>query len=245
MTRTRRRLAALVATFALTMTALSLGQSDTARADDFCDYEDKKPPAIAALNPGVVTLGLEPQLVQFSIDTADECGTRGWSLDTPGKVLFFVYKEIPEDTLYPPANKNAGPIPVDVRAIDQAYNVQQRRLTLRLLRETRWQAGEMTSGPVDKGDRITLRGTLRRADWNTRTYVRYGGEKQQATVQFRAVGSDKWISVKTVKFSSTGRISTQVTSKRELAGDGWYRLHFAATGNSGSATSAPDYVDIS
>ena len=50
--------------------------------------------------------------------------TPGWSIDTPGKVLFFVYKEIPEDTVYPPANKNAGPTPVDVRAIDQAYNQQ-------------------------------------------------------------------------------------------------------------------------
>lgn len=244
MTRTRRRLAALVATFALTMTALSLGQSDTARADDYCDYEDQKPPAIAALNPGVITLGLEPQLVQFSVDAADECGTRGWSLDTPGKVLFFVYQEIPEDTLYPPANKNAGPIPVDVRVIDQAYNLQKRRITLRLLRETRWQPGGTTSGPVDKGDRITIRATLRRADWNEKTYVRYGGHKQQATVQFRATGSEQWVPVKTVPFSSTGRISTQVTAKRELAGDGWYRLYFGATANSGSATSAPDYVDV-
>ena len=66
-------------------------------------------PAITALNPAVITLGLVPQPVQFSIDSSDECGIAGWSIDTPGKVLFFVYKEIPEDTIYPPANKNAGP----------------------------------------------------------------------------------------------------------------------------------------
>ena len=151
MTRTRWRFAALVATFVLTVTALSLGQSDTARADDYCDFEDQTPPAITALNPAVITLGLVPQPVRFSIDSSDECGIAGWSIDTPGKVLFFVYKEIPEDTVYPPANKNAGPTPVDVRAIDQAYNQQKRRLTLRLLRETRWQTNEVTSAPVEKG----------------------------------------------------------------------------------------------
>jgi hypothetical protein len=244
MTRTRRRLAALVATFALILTALTLGQFDTARADDFCDFEDQAPPTITALKPAVITLGLEPQPVQFSIDATDECGIPGWSIDTPGKVLFFVYKEIPEDTIYPPANKNAGPTPVDVRAIDQAYNQQKRRLTLRLLRETRWQTNEVTSAPVEKGSRIPIKATLKRADWNKNAYVRYGERKQQATVQFKAAGSDTWVPVKTVKFSAKGRISTHVTVKREVARDGWYRLRFHGTANSSSATSTPDYVDV-
>ncbi len=244
MTRTRRRLAALVSTFALTVTALSFGQSTTARADDYCDFEDQTPPTITALNPAVITLGLEPQPVMFSIDASDECGISGWSIDTPGKVLFFVYKEIPEDTIYPPANKNAGPTPVDVRTIDQAYNQQKRRLTLRLLRETRWQTTEVTSAPVDKGSRIPIKATLKRADWNKNAYVRYGGRKQQATVQFKVAGSDSWIPLKTVNFSSTGRISTHVTVKREVAFDGWYRLKFRGTANSSSAFSAPDFVDV-
>ena len=244
MTRTRWRFAALVATFVLTVTALSLGQSDTARADDYCDFEDQTPPAITALNPAVITLGLVPQPVRFSIDSSDECGIAGWSIDTPGKVLFFVYKEIPEDTVYPPANKNAGPTPVDVRAIDQAYNQQKRRLTLRLLRETRWQTNEVTSAPVEKGSRIPIQATLRRADWNKNAYVRYGGRKQQATVQFRAADGDSWIPVKTVTFSATGQISAHVTVKREVARDGWYRLQFAGTANSASAVSTPDFVDV-
>jgi hypothetical protein len=95
-----------------------------------------------------------------------------------------------------PANKNAGPTPVDVRAIDQAYNQQVRRLTLRLLRETGWQTDEVTSAPVGKGSRIPIKATLRRADWNKNAYVRYGGRKQQATVQFKAAGSDTWVPVK-------------------------------------------------
>ena len=50
--------------------------------------------------------------------------------------------------------------------------------------------------------------------------------------------------MKTVDFASTGRISTQVTVKREVARDGWYRLHFAGTANSSESVSAPDYVDV-
>jgi len=50
--------------------------------------------------------------------------------------------------------------------------------------------------------------------------------------------------VKTVDFASTGRISTQVTVKREVARDGWYRLHFAGTANSSPSVSAPEYLDV-
>jgi hypothetical protein len=63
-------------------------------------------------------------------------------------------------------------------------------------------------------------------------------------VQFKARGSETWIPVKTVGFTSTGRISTQVTVKREVAQDGWYRLHFAGTPTSSASASTPDFVDV-
>jgi hypothetical protein len=244
MTRHRRYLAALGLAFTLITAGLTLGSSSPAGANDLCAYEDRTPPAITGFGPTTVTLGLEPEPVKFSVQAQDECGISGWSIDTPERFLFFVYQESPSDTVVPFRNKDAGLTAADVRVSDQAYNVQKRRFTFQLLRQTRWQSANAGPEPVDKGARVTVKGTLQRADWIKKKYVRYGGTKQSATVQFKARGSNDWIPVKTVEFASTGRIKTQVTVKREVARDGWYRLHFAGTANSSPSASAPDYVDV-
>ena len=127
---------------------------------------------------------------------------------------------------------------------DQASNVQVSRFLFQLLRQTRWRNVNVAPEPVDEGDRIRISGTLQRADWAREAYVRYGGSKQSATVEFKARGSSDWIAVKTVDFTATGRISTQVRVKREIARDGWYRLRFAGTTNSSPSISAPDYVEV-
>jgi hypothetical protein len=244
MTRHRRYLAALGLAFTLITAGLTLGSPSPARADDLCAYEDRTPPVITGFSPTTVTLGLEARPVQFFVQAQDECGVTGWSIDTPERFLFFVYRESPSDTMVPFRNKDAGLTAADVRVSDQAFNVQKRRFTFQLLRHTRWQISNAGPDPVDKGDRVTLRGTLQRADWIKKKYVRYGGTKQRATVQFKALGSNDWVPVKTVEFAATGRVKTQVTVKREVARDGWYRLHFAGTANSSPSVSAPDYVDV-
>ena len=244
MTRQRRYLAAFGLAFTLLVAGLTLGSPSRAAADDLCTTEDQTPPTITDFRPGTVTLGLKPKPVQFSVEAEDECGISGWSIDTPERFLFFVYRESPSDTMVPFRNKDAGLTAVDVRVSDQAYNVQLRQFTFQLLRETRWKKINARSEPVERGDRITIKGTLQRADWIKKAYVRYGGTAQQATVQFKARGSNDWIPVKTVEFTSTGRISTPVTVKREVAQDGWYRLHFAGTANSSPSASTPSYVEV-
>jgi hypothetical protein len=244
MSRHRRHFFALSLALAVLVGGLSMGLPTSARADDFCAYEDSTPPAITGFGPSTVTLGLNPKMVEFSVQANDECGTAGWSIDTPDRFLFFVYKESAKDAVYPFRNKYAGPTAADVWVHDQAYNLQKGRFTFRLLRQTRWQSVKVRPAPVKKGDRLTIKGSLQRADWNKKAYVRFGGSTHRATVQFRAQGSDTWIPVKTVGFASTGRISTQVTVKREVAQDGWYRLHFAGTPTSGASASSPEFVVV-
>ena len=244
MTRQRRYLAAFGLAFTLLVAGLTIGSPSRASADDLCAIDDRTPPTITGFGPATVTLGLEAKPVQFSVQAEDECGVSGWSIDTPERFLFFVYQESPSDTVVPFRNKDAGLTAADVRVSDQAYNVELRRFTFQLLRQTRWQKMNAGPDPVKRGDRITIKGTLQRADWIKKVYVRYGGTAQKATVQFKARGSNNWVSVKTVEFASTGRISTQVTVKREVAQDGWYRLHFAGTANSSPSVSAPDYVAV-
>ena len=244
MTRQRRYATALGLAFALLVAGLTLGSPSRAAADDFCVIEDQTPPTITGFSPATVTLGLEPKPVQFSVQAEDECGISGWSIDTPERFLFFVYQESPSDTVVPFRNKDAGLTAADVRVSDQTYNMELRRFTFQLLRQTRWHRSGADPEPVDPGDRITIKGTLQRADWAKKKFVRYGGTAQKATVQFMARGSYEWIPVKTVEFASTGRISTRVTVKDEVARDGWYRLHFAGTANSSPSSSSPDYVEV-
>ena len=245
MIRPRRYLFAACSTFTLVMASLVLSPSTSAQADDFCAYEDRTPPIITGFGPATVTLGTRGKPVTFSVEAKDDCGVSGWSIDTPERLLFFVYKQSPRDTVVPFRNRNAGSTAANVWVHDQAYNVANRQFTFQLLRETRWRHTRVTPKRVDVGDRVRIRGTLQRADWEKDAYVSFGGSTERATVQFRARGTEKWISVKTVDFTArTGRISTPLTVGGEVARDGWYRLRFAGTATSSSSVSAPEYVAV-
>lgn len=237
-----RRLPAVAATFALVVTGLAISQPTTARAAT-CD-SDNTPPTISGYAPTSVTLGVNSKLVQFSIKASDPCGIEGWTLDTPDKLLFFVYDGSPKETMSSYANDDAGATAVDAEAYDSNFNVQKRRFTFRLLRHTRWQSFNAGPEPVRKGGRVTIKATLQRADWDKDAYVRFGGSAQTATVQFKAKGGSTWTHVKRVGFVSTGQVSTQVRVKDVVARDGWYRVHFAGTAASSAAVTTPDYVDV-
>ncbi len=245
MIRPRRYFLAVCSAFALVVASVVLGSPSAAQADSFCAYEDSAPPTITGFGPDTVTLGVRGKPVQFTVEAKDECGISGWSIDTPDRFLFFVYKQSPKDTVVPFRNRDAGPTAAVVWVHDQAYNVASRQLTFQLLRQTRWRNTNATPKRVEKGDRLRIKGTLQRADWEKDAYVRFGGSTERATVQFRARGTDTWISVKTADFTSrTGRFSTSVSVRDAVARDGWYRLHFAGTATSSASVSAPAYVDV-
>lgn len=244
MNRRKRHVVASIIAFALIVVGPTWALPKLAYANDFCAYEDTTPPTVTGFGPSTVTLGLEPELVEFTVQGEDECGIAGWSIDTPDRLLFFVYQQSPMDNVVPFRNKDAGPTLAKVQVHDPAYNVATREFPFRLLRHSRWVNSKAGPEPVKKGDRVTITGTLQRADWTKDTYVRFGGPAQRATVQFRAEGTEAWIPVKTVDFGAAGRISTQVTVKREVARNGWYRLHFAGSTNTSGATSAPHFVAV-
>jgi hypothetical protein len=245
MTRPRRLILAACSAFALLVASVVLSSPTTAHADDFCAYEDTTLPTITGFGPDTVTLGITSKPVRFTVDATDECGIAGWSIDTPDRFLFFVYKQSPKDRVFPFRNRDAGPTAADIWVQDQAYNIATRRLTFQLLRDTRWRDAAAVPDRVDEGGRVRIRGTLQRADWEKDAYVRFGGSTERATVQFKARGTETWVSVKTVDFSDRiGRISTPVSVRGELARDGWYRLRFAGSATSSASVSTPEYVDV-
>ncbi|WP_330346991.1 hypothetical protein [Streptomyces sp. NBC_00582] len=92
--------------------------------------------------------------------------------------------------------------------------------------------------PVKKGKTIKVTGKLSRADWTKGKYAGYAAQPVQ--LQFRKKGSSTYTTLKTVKTSSTGALST--TTK--AGSDGYYRFVYAGTGTTGAATASADFVDV-
>ncbi|MEU5888398.1 hypothetical protein ABZ835_16385 [Streptomyces sp. NPDC047461] len=92
--------------------------------------------------------------------------------------------------------------------------------------------------PVTKGKTITVTGKLSRANWETNKYAGYAS--QYVKLQFRKAGTTTYTTVKTVKTSSTGNLSTTVTA----SADGSYRYSFAGTTTTPAVSATGDYIDV-
>ncbi|WP_329337811.1 hypothetical protein OG866_24450 [Streptomyces sp. NBC_00663] len=92
--------------------------------------------------------------------------------------------------------------------------------------------------PVRKGRTITVTGKLTRANWDTGTYSGYSA--QYVKLQYRKAGTTTYTTVKTVKTSSTGALSTTVTA----SADGYYRYSFAGSPTTSSVSATGDYIDV-
>jgi hypothetical protein len=96
-----------------------------------------------------------------------------------------------------------------------------------------------TPEPVMKGKTLTITGSLKRANWETRAYTGYGA--QTVALQYRSKNSTVYKNVKTVKTDSKGTLRTTV----KAGADGYYRYQYTANPTSTSeATSVGDFVDV-
>ncbi|MDN3023377.1 hypothetical protein [Streptomyces sp. S.PB5] len=92
--------------------------------------------------------------------------------------------------------------------------------------------------PVKKGKTITVTGKLSRANWDTDKYAGYAS--QSVKLQFRKKGSSTYSTIKTIKTSSTGTLSTTV----KASADGYYRYSFAGTSTTPAVNAAGDFIDV-
>ncbi|MCX5009074.1 hypothetical protein OHB05_41890 [Streptomyces sp. NBC_00638] len=93
--------------------------------------------------------------------------------------------------------------------------------------------------PVVKGAKLTVKGKLSRANWEDRRYHGFSG--QEVKLQFKKAGSSSYSTVKTVKTSSTGGLSTTVTANAA----GSWRWYFPGTTTTMQVVSAGDNVSLS
>ncbi|MXM64905.1 calcium-binding protein [Streptomyces sp. HUCO-GS316] len=109
---------------------------------------------------------------------------------------------------------------------------------LSVKRHTRLEAAQATPEPVDRGEKLTVTGSLRRANWDTNVYDGYAGTP--VALQFRKSGTDTFKTVKTVTTDSAGKLRTTVTANTT----GTWRWRFTANTIATGATSQGDRVVV-
>ncbi|CAL9479669.1 DUF5707 domain-containing protein [Streptomyces sp. enrichment culture] len=92
--------------------------------------------------------------------------------------------------------------------------------------------------PIRKGRTLTVTGKLTRADWAGGTYVNLAG--QYVKLQYKKAGATSWTTLKTIKSSSTGTLSTTTTATY----DGSYRYSYAGATTTAPIVSREDVVDV-
>jgi hypothetical protein len=92
--------------------------------------------------------------------------------------------------------------------------------------------------PVRKGRTITVTGKLTRANWDTDSFT--GIANQYVKLLYKKAGTTTWTTLKTIKSSSTGALSTTTTATY----DGYYRFSYAGATTTSAARSVADFVDV-
>lgn len=99
-------------------------------------------------------------------------------------------------------------------------------------------ATDATPELVKKGETLTFKATLTRANWRTNTYGGYANIP--VTLQFRKAGAAAFTTVKTVKTDATGALKTTLPASV----DGMYRFAFAGSTSTAPVAAVGDYIDV-
>jgi len=94
--------------------------------------------------------------------------------------------------------------------------------------------------PVKKGKKIKIKGTLGRINWNGAKNLKYVGFSNKAQIQFKASGTTKYVTIKTVTSTTKGKINTTVKANKS----GTWRLYFGGLSTTSSAASHGDFVRV-
>ncbi|CAM5654117.1 hypothetical protein [Streptomyces aurantiogriseus] len=132
---------------------------------------------------------------------------------------------------------DVDPFAEDIDWTKVGYAEQDALATTKLVRQSKLTVNASPE-PVAKGKTITVTGRLTRANWDTNTYTGYSGVYAQ--LQFRKKGSTTYSTVKSVKTTSTGGLSTTV----KASVDGYYRYTFVGTTTASAVSAAGDFVDV-
>ncbi|UUU33033.1 calcium-binding protein [Streptomyces sp. CA-210063] len=124
------------------------------------------------------------------------------------------------------------------QAKDNNYVQKDNARSFKVLRASQLAGTNAAPEPVKKGATVTVTSKLTRANWDTGVNGGFGG--QPVVLQFKAKNASSYKTVKTVKSSSTGALSTTV----KAGVDGSYRYVFAGTAATAASNAAGDFIDV-
>ena len=133
-------------------------------------------------------------------------------------------------------NADAGRWTSAVYITWDSHNTNDDGPSFRILRAARLSANA-TPEPVRKGRTVTVIGTLKRANWETKKYAGYA--KRHVVLQYRTL-SGSYTNVKTVTSGSHGKVKAQVKATK----DGCYRFVFRGSSTTAKVTSKGDCIDV-
>lgn len=191
---------------------------------------------VDGFSPRTVVVGLRPTRATFT-PAVTGCTLEGWDLESDS---FFVYDANPTEVFQPDDNALTAPQDVVAAAYDEDYALTDRTFpaAFALKRHTIWPRMDVTPEPVREKGRLTIKGTLRIADWEGQEYDAHPG--QSVDVQQRDVGSETWRRFRTVRTGSGGTISTPLTATVDQC----FRFVYKGSRIAGPSTSAQDCVDV-
>jgi hypothetical protein len=195
---------------------------------------------ITGITPASVAVGLSPVAKTWGVKTSG-CKVKNWFIFSEEKNIW-AEKGDPRAAVdpYDLSNWEAGNnrIPMTVLVVTTSDPVVA-TVDLSLRRRGTWGSTfNAAPEPVTKGGKITLKGKITRANWDTMRYAGYSNKKIR--VQFRAAGKKTFKNVKTVVAAYGGKVNTTVTAKT----DGAWRLYWPGNTITGVVASSADSVDV-
>jgi hypothetical protein len=199
---------------------------------------------IKGITPSKVPVGSSNVNRAFAVKTIG-CSVATWSIDFGGGVVLDQDNDVLTLLAHQLSNDLAGQpfgATAKVQSTDASEDPATKAVTWTVQRRSTWDNSfNATPEPVKKNARITIKATLKRISWNgkkTLPYVAYGA--RPVSIQFQASGTTAWTTIKSVKTSKTGKVSTTVKALKT----GTWRIHFAGNASTSVADSKTDKVVV-
>jgi hypothetical protein len=231
----RSRALALVAVGAMTLSGVTASGAAAAPAEETC--------TITGFTPKQFVVGTKWTQRKFKIQTTG-CTVKNWRIDVESWSHPLLAKQsLPFTTFVADemVNADARSYEVVVKARSTDDKVSKKKFRFSLVRRSTFGTSlSVGSGPATRGDTLEVLGSLKRVNWGADpAYAPYPGRAVE--VQFRAVGTKKFVKVKDATTDAEGNVATTVTANKS----GFWRLHFAGNAATGAADSNVDGVRVS
>jgi hypothetical protein len=230
----RSKLIGLAAAAVVAMSLVSAGGAQAAPAK--C--------TIKSFKPGKFVVADTDTTQTFSVKTTG-CRQKSWQAELrQGRTSFGVIATKAESVVtFDPTLMDdtlAGKYELKITVTSTTNTKSSRTLPFNITRRSTFGTSfNMGPEPTTAGSTLKVVGQLKRVSWSeTPKYVAYG--KRSVQLQFKASGTKKFVSKKTLATDASGKIAATI----KVTKSGTWRLHYAGNTTTGPADSNTDAISV-